>query len=574
MRPYQIEAKDGVYRRLVDEDASGTVLAMATGTGKTYCGCEFIRSWPEDRGRILWIAHRDELLTQAGESILAVCGEQVDYENSTSRASHEWENPMLAPSRVVVASVQSLNVQRRLDRYIAADFGLVVVDECHHAVSTNKTYRKVLEKFSACKRLGLTATWQRNDKQSLRKYFPTVAYHYSTAAAIRDRFLVPIRQEYVTISGLDLDPLTVNRAGEFNAGDLDDIMRVEGVVHQICDPVFRLANHGGKQRRAILCGTSVQQAEAMAEVLNRHRWGCAACVHGKTDKDIRRDVVAMFREGRVQFLTSCAVFSEGFDEPRIQVVVPKLTCSRTTYTQELGRGLRTWPGAIDSADTREARASAIRSSTKPSCLVLDVWGNSTRHKLVDSVDILAGWEPKKIVEEARKILKANPGTGIDEALRKAKLEEEERDRARKIGVILRAKFSLSPVNPFDVLDVKEPANAYPWFRGHPASEKQLKVIYNRIHELGPEAEGVTLIGLNMAQAKVLIEKLNKKRDEGPPTPRMADTLDRFGIDPDGMTWVEAKSKIDEIAANGWRRPEESSGKIPAGGVDEFLAGNL
>lgn len=556
MRPYQFEATDGVFRRLHDEGASGTLLAMATGTGKTYCGCEVVRRWPRESGRILWIAHRDELLTQAGRSIDKICGEQVDYEHSTSRAFHDWEDPMLSPARIVVASVQSLNVQRRLDRYMAADFGLVVVDEAHHAVKGNKTYAKVLKKFSHCKMLGLTATWKRHDEQTLRTYFPTVAYHYSTAAAIRDRYLVPIRQEYVTVAGLDLDPLTVTRAGDFNAGALDEIMRAEAVVHKIADPVFRMANYGGRKRRTIICGTSVEQAESIAEVLNRHEWGCAACVHGKTDKAVRKDVIAMFNAGRVQFLTSCAVFSEGFDEPMIQVVVPKLTCSVSNYTQELGRGLRTWPGVIDGLKTREERQAAIRASVKPSCLVLDVWGNSTRHKLVDSVDVLAGWEAKDVVEDAKKILKANPGTGVDEAVKRAREEAEEREQERKISVLLRAKFSLTPVNPFDVFDIREPANAYPWFRGKPASEKQLKVIESRIRELGPAANGVNLIDLNMAQAKVIIERLNKQRDEGRPSPKMCDTLDRFGLDPSEMNWAEAKAKIDEIASNGWRRVDK------------------
>lgn len=556
MRPYQIEATEGVYRRLFDENAAGTLLAMATGTGKTFCGCEVVRRWPEDAGRVLWIAHRDELLTQAGDSLYKVCGEQVDYENADNRAMHAWEDPMLPPARVVVASVQSLNVQRRLDRYMAADFGLVVVDEAHHAVAGNKNYSKILKKFSHCKRLGLSATWKRHDNRTLKTWFPSVAYHYSTAAAVRDRFLVPIRQEYVTVSGLDLDPLTVTRAGEFNPGELDDIMRLEGVVHQICDPVFRMANHGGKKRRAIICGTSVAQAELMAEVLNRHDWGCAACVHGKTDKEVRRDVIAMFKSGQVQFLTSCAVFSEGFDEPMIQVVVPKMTCSASNYTQELGRGLRPWPGVIDGLKTREERASAIRASVKPSCLVLDVWGNSTRHKLVDSVDVLAGWEAKEVADAAKLILKANPGTGIDDAVKQARAEASEREAERKISVVLRAKFELRPVNPFDVFDIKEPANAYPWFRGHPASEKQLKVIYARVKELGPAADGINLVALNMAQAKVIIERLNAKRDEGPPTQRMSEILDRFGIDPSGMNWAEARKRIDEIAANGWRKIEQ------------------
>lgn len=121
LREYQKACKYAVLHRLLVAEERATLGVLATGLGKTQIAAAVAEQWP--RGRVLWIAHRDELLSQAQRRIEAMTGELTSLEQAGWYASG---------TRIVVGSVQTLK-EKRLERFPEDAFGLIVVDECFPA---------------------------------------------------------------------------------------------------------------------------------------------------------------------------------------------------------------------------------------------------------------------------------------------------------------------------------------------------------------------------------------------------------------------------------------------------------
>lgn len=551
-RPYQREAVDAVRRVLATQ--SSTLLVAATGTGKTAMFAFLCQEWPREWGRILILAHRRELVKQAWKMVRRVCvGDGVEMEMDGYTVNHGG-GLFGPPSRIVVASKDTL--LGRLRHYDPKQFGLVVTDEAHHAVKKNASYWTILRHFKHAKMLGVTATPDRFDGEALGGIFGSVAYVYDILqASVMDSWLVPIQQQLVTVSGLDLSCVRAAKKGDLDPDDLDFIMKREPIVQKIVNPTIDLANSGGKRRRVLFFATSVDQAQLMARVINRRCPGTAIALSGEDEKDVRDDALEKYKRGDYQFLCGCEIFTEGFDEPTIQIVVPKPTRARSKYAQMVGRGTRAWPGVLDDPALMgdlEGRRRAIRNSPKPSLLVMDFHGVSGEHKLVTTADILGGVFSPEVVAEAKERMRTKgEAGGRSEVIRELRAAREAlvaKEEERKRKIVMRAEFDMRPVDPFDLFDVK-PRREPSWLRGRLATEKQLTYL------LRNSPQGTRLPdNLSLHDASVLIEEIRKKKEAGPPTEKMAATLQRFGYATDGVTYRRAKEILDELAAAGWKRP--------------------
>lgn len=153
LRPYQRDAAAAVMGEF--RDKRSTLIVMATGLGKTQTFGAIAAVWP---GRVLVLAHREELLDQARARLRQMTGEPVGLEQAGYWATGE---------RIVVASVQTLVREQRRARFAKAPFGLIVVDEAHHTPA--KSYRSILEAFPEARVLGVTATPDRGDGTALQE---------------------------------------------------------------------------------------------------------------------------------------------------------------------------------------------------------------------------------------------------------------------------------------------------------------------------------------------------------------------------------------------------------------------
>lgn len=471
LRDYQRAAISGIYRSMRESPA--TLAVLATGTGKTVVFSHVADACVKRGKRVILVVHRDELVWQAAEKLKTVTGSEPDVEMAEFRA----DRSAFHKAPVVVASVQTL-ATGRIEKFDPAAFGLLIADEAHH--STAATWKRAIDYFRRNERLkvlGVTATPDRADEEALGQIFASVAFEYGVAEAVRDGWLVPIRQRMVFVEGLDFSKVKTT-AGDLNAGDLAAIMEYEETLHRMVNPTLEIVG----QRRTLIFAASVAHAERMAEIINRHKDGQAQVVTGGTPRDQRRQMFKDYGAGKFQFLVNVGVVTEGVDVPGIEcVVMGRPTKSRSLFSQMLGRGTRPLPGLVDGLGTAADRRRAINVSAKPAMLVVDFVGNSGRHKLVHAADVLAGKVSEGATERAsREAEKSEQEEDVLEGLAKAEADivreqsEAEARRRRHIRASS-VQYSMVEVSPFDVLQVAPP-RVPGWHKGRMATEKQANAL--------------------------------------------------------------------------------------------------
>lgn len=473
-RPYQADAEAAIFAGLAQSQSQ--LLVMATGLGKTIVMSHVARRWAGDGrpGRVLLVAHREELIAQGKGKLDAIVGTDCDVEMAGDRDTGR--------SPVVVASVQSLSQAGRLARYRPEAFGLVMIDEAHHAIAT--TYRRVMGHFRAgnpaCRFLGVTATPRRADELAMGQVFDSCCFEYGIEPAVEDGWLVPVAQRAVKVEGLDFSKVR-QTAGDLNEKDLEKILKEEKVLHAQAAPTVEIA---GDRPTLVFCVT-VAHAHALAGVIDRYKPRSAVALDGRTDRDERRRQVERFKNGEVQFLVNVGLFLEGFDAPNTAVVAMcRPTKSLALYMQVLGRGTRPLPGVVDGegVDTAEARKEAIAGSAKTHMTVLDFVGNSGRHKIVTAMDVLGGKYGAPAKEYARQLSEQDRERPIGHALEQAGEDlaflAEIREMERRRQIKARATYRAESVSPFQGGRVSAAA-APPAPKGDPATDRQVKYLIYR-----------------------------------------------------------------------------------------------
>ena len=522
LRDYQEDAATGVFNAW--NECTSALAVLPTGLGKTVLFAEIIRRMHQRGARAMVLAHREELITQAADKIHRVTGLEAQIEMGEYHVSTYFGQ--MPP--VVVSTVQTHcaggDGAGRMSKFDPADFGLVVIDEAHHA--TAGTYRRCIDWYRQnpkCKILGVTATPDRADEAALGQVFESVAYEYGVLQAIQSGWLVPIEQQMVTVGSLDFSNIRTT-AGDLNQGDLAEVMESERNLQGIAAPTVEICG----DRRAIIFATTVEQAERLAEIINRYRPDRAAWVCGKTDKDDRRRMLADFKAGRLQYVVNVGVLTEGFDDSGVEVVVmARPTKSRALYAQMAGRGTRPAEdiaGKLGDVPTAAERCAMIRESRKPSCLIVDFAGNAGRHKLCCSADILGGDIDDDVVAEVtRRVREGGKPVDMAEELKKVKTEMEERrkrEAASRAKLQARAEFLVTKIDPFDQWDLT-PVQERGWDRHRHFSPKQSQVLLERI--------GVDPEKIPYGQGKQLLDEYFRRLQEGMASLKQAALLKRRGF---------------------------------------------
>jgi ATP-dependent helicase IRC3 len=345
-RPYQYEA----VAALLAATARGVqrpLLVLPTGTGKTIVFALLVQ---RRGGRSLILAHRDELIQQAVDKLHLVDPTLPLGVVQATRDEHT------APT--VVASVQTLSRRTRLARLVP-DFQTIVIDEAHHAPAP--TYRRILDYCRAWRAngplvVGVTATPERGDRQSLRPVFERIVYQKSLVEMMQAGYLVDLRAIQVLLQA-DFDALRTPH-GDFVDAELESLLLAANAPAQV---LAAFQAHAAN-RKALLFTPTVALAYAMAETFQRSGISAEA-LDGTTPLTTRHAILQRLHTGATRMVANCAVLTEGFDEPSIDcIIVARPTRSALLYQQMLGRGTRTYPGKTD-------------------CLLLDVVGVSTHHTL-------------------------------------------------------------------------------------------------------------------------------------------------------------------------------------------------
>jgi superfamily II DNA or RNA helicase len=548
-RPYQIAAVDEVMKRWRAFDS--TLLVSATGTGKSLMAAMIAQRVPKDR-RFLILLNRTELLWQFKRTIEAYLPDVVEIEAGTMYATHPGDRGFHKNfcGRIVLGMLQSMCQKRRLLSWNPREFGHIIADEAHHFTTVASSSRHVLDHFRDYKLCGLTATADRHDGVSLVGFFRSVAYDYDISAAIREGWLVPIRQQREILKGWDLSSLKRSRC-DFSDAELDSKINQEKPSQAIASAAIKWAEAGGARKPCLIFAVSIAHAHLIADILNRHRGGCAVALDGTVDRDDRRPELERFHQGEFQYLVGADLFLEGFDDDTIEVVVMgRPTRSRARYAQAIGRGTRPHHSVVpflNEAKSAEERKYLIRISPKPCLTVVDMVGVSSELKLrlPDGFDILGGYLPERVRDAAREIVRDGLGKPeIDEALEQAIEILDRKEKERRRGIILGAKLHSREVDPFDLLDIRPRREPYV-LRGKKPTDRQLAYLARNDVPVPQDA--------SFWQAKTLIDGLIVKRNAGPPTPAMAAALKRLGRDPSAMNFLQASRALDEANGKPTRR---------------------
>ncbi len=522
LRDYQIEAEAGIFREF--DDHASTLTVLPTGLGKTVLFADVIRQMHGRGARAMVLAHREELITQAADKIRRVTGLEAQIEMGEYRVQSYFGR--MPP--VVVSTVQTHcaggDGAGRMSKFDPADFGLLVIDEAHHA--TSATYRRCIDWYrqnTDCKVLGVTATPDRADEAALGQVFESVAYEYGVLDAINNGWLVPIEQQMVTVGTLDFSGVRTT-AGDLNQGDLAEVMEDERNLQGIAAPTVEICG----ERRAVVFAATVEQAERLSEIINRYRPDKARWICGKTDREDRRKILADFKAGHVQFVVNVGVLTEGFDDAGVEVVVmARPTKSRALYAQMAGRGTRPAEdiaGKLGDIPTAAERCALIRGSRKPSCLIVDFVGNAGRHKLCCTADILGGNIDDDVVAEvARRAREGGKPIDMTEEMAKVRAEIEarkKREAATRACLQARAQFLVTKIDPFDQWDLT-PAQERGWDRGKRFTPKQSQVLLERI--------GVDPEKIPYGQGKQLLDEYFRRLKCGYASLKQAALLKRRGF---------------------------------------------
>lgn len=466
LRPYQLEAVDAVYDQW--QTVRSTMINCATGLGKSVMFAEVMRRWDiATQGKILLIAHRRELILQAiGHAKRAGLSSGIEMAGKHATGKED----------VIVASVQTLIANRkckvcsgegcdecydgkvkRFTRFTPRDIGMLVVDESHRAVA--KSYRAVMKWFEQNplqKTLMVTATPRRADKVGLHNVCQSIAYQMELREAIDEGWLVPIRQKFVTVEGLDISKVKIV-AGKLNEGQVEAAFLgtdedEERLLHSIVKPTIDEACG----RKTLVFAAGKDHAHKLAACFAAHGVDVGVIVDD-TDITERAELINRYSNGDLQVLVNCLCLSEGFDAPATEIIANcRPTKSESLYLQIIGRATRPLAGVVDGPDTPEARKAAIAASAKPAAIILDFVGNSGDIKLVSVADVLAGdrIDPIDLAEAVRVATKSGETVDIEEVAEKVKqsrLEAEERKEAeRRQRLLTKTKADHADYSTVDV----------------------------------------------------------------------------------------------------------------------------
>ncbi|MCU0864159.1 MAG: DUF3427 domain-containing protein [Planctomycetes bacterium] len=349
------------------------LLAAATGTGKTVMAAvDYKRLRIRlPRARLLFVAHRQEILRQSLGTFRhalrdASFGELWVGGSRPSAFEH------------VFASIQSLDASgyEHLDH---RHFDVVIVDEFHHAAAAS--YRRLLDHIQPVELLGLTATPERGDGESILPWFgDRIAAELRLWDAIDQHYLVPFLY-YGIADSLDLREVPWRRGRGYDTDALTNVYtasdRWAGLV---INQLQRHINDVGKMKALGFC-VSVRHAEFMARQFVAA--GIAAvAVSADTADTERSQVLQQLQSGRLQVIFSVDLYNEGIDVRAVDVLLfLRPTDSPTLFLQQLGRGLR-------------------RDDGKSVCTVLDFVGQHRREFRFDRrFRALLGGSRKQLEEQ-------------------------------------------------------------------------------------------------------------------------------------------------------------------------------
>ena len=348
------------------------LVVAATGTGKTVMAASDYKAFAEknERARLLFVAHREEILRQSLHTFRQVLS---DY-----NFGEKWyggEEPV--NYEYVFASKDTLN--NRIDNLsLPADYyDYIVVDEVHHVAASS--YRKIINHFTPKVLLGLTATPERMDGEDITKDFDgTISAEIRLDDALNKGLLAPFYYYGITDS-VDYSEIAWDK-GHYVASELSRIYSYNDTRTAIILQSLQKYLTNIRNVRALCFCVDQQHAKYMASKFTL--CGLKADVLTSDNAPMRTILYRRLKNKEINYLFVVDMFNEGVDIPEVDTILfLRPTESLTVFIQQFGRGLR-------------------KAEGKTHVNILDFVGNSrTEFNYTDRMRVMMGRTSMSVAEE-------------------------------------------------------------------------------------------------------------------------------------------------------------------------------
>lgn len=393
LRDYQVECVNKIKEM---KEGEKKIAFLSTGAGKTVI-MSYVASL--ETGRVLIVVDQDELRGQTIDKLsIFIPKEEI---GSVQGKYDEVDKRVIVATRQSLTHGKSTRMERMLEN---GEFDLLMVDECHRAVSQ---YKKIVDKITTNKVVGFTATPWNSELDCF-------VYEKDILSLIKEGYLVSPRC-FTVRTNVDLSNVhTV--AGEFNQGELDKVVNIESRNKLIVDKYLEIAS----DRNKVLCFcTSIEHAEEIANTFNAYGIK-AKNVDSSLSKEERDSTIKAFRNGEITVLTNVGILTTGVDIPNINcIIMARPTKSKMLYVQCIGRGLRLFDGKED-------------------CLILDIVDNATKHNLLNSRSVFDIKDNETIQEKEERIERE----AEEERLERERIEQERLEAERIEQELILKEISL------------------------------------------------------------------------------------------------------------------------------------
>jgi DNA repair protein RadD len=332
LRDYQVAVIAEIESRIA-AGVKRLIVVAPTGAGKTIIASEIIKRAVAKSKRVLFIAHRDELLTQARDKL-----RNFDVTAGIIKAGRDKD---ARPQAIVqVAGIQTLHARAiRTDRMELPPAEVIFVDEAHHCRAM--TYQTIIDAYPNAIIIGLTATPCRGDGRGLGNVFdalvecPQIGELITLGHLVKPKIFAPPTP--------DLRGVEVASTGDYVINQLSDRMNTEALVGDFVEHWLRHA----RRRRTIAFAVDVAHSVHIVEELLASGVK-AEHVDGTTPQDQREAILGRLASGETEVVSNCMILTEGFDLPDIGcIALVRPTRSLGLFRQMIGRGLRPAGGKSD-----------------------------------------------------------------------------------------------------------------------------------------------------------------------------------------------------------------------------------
>ena len=311
---------------LVNSGAKKGLVVSATGTGKTYLGAFAVKNYRPRR--FLYVVHREQIARKSLASFQRVIGGSASDYGLLTGNQRDWQ------VKYLFATVQTLSQPSVLAKLRRDEFDYILIDEAHRAAAPS--YQRVFKHFNPQFWLGMTATPERMDSQDVYQLFDYhLAYEIRLKEALTAKMLAPFH--YVGVADYEAGGELISETTKLN--QLAAPERVQYVLNQV-----DYYGYCGKQPRGLVFCSRQEEAKELAKQFSMAGHPSRALTNQNSPQE-RRKAVAQLENGTLEYLITVDLFNEGVDIPSLnQIIMMRNTQSPIVFTQQLGRGLRKYPG--------------------------------------------------------------------------------------------------------------------------------------------------------------------------------------------------------------------------------------